>query len=284
MAQNIPLHRLKTRASTGVEIKHFRSDRMPKDASTLGAHRDDHYLFFVLESGSARVLLDFNEVHFQENMLTYILPGQVHHYLNSGVLSGWSIAVDASLVPTPCRDVFEGQLITQQPITLNAEQIDEVNRLLNLLQSRFNSNKDDAFNLPITYALLHAFINIVANAYSKPNTRGVRAPRAAEMARQFKALLTANVVAHKRASAYAEMMNVTEGYLNEVLKRITGFSITNLITNEVMLEAKRLLYYSQLNVKQIAHQLGYQDHTYFSRLFKKAEGITPLEFRHKHLK
>ena len=48
---------------------------------------------------------------------------------------------------------------------------------------------------------------------------------------------------------------------------------------EIMLEAKRLLYHSNCSVKEIAHELGYEDHTYFSRLFKKTVGDTPGEFR-----
>jgi AraC family transcriptional activator of pobA len=48
---------------------------------------------------------------------------------------------------------------------------------------------------------------------------------------------------------------------------------------EVVLEAKRLLYYSRLNVKEIAYELGYEDHTYFSRLFKQNTEMTPLAFR-----
>jgi len=75
------------------------------------------------------------------------------------------------------------------------------------------------------------------------------------------------------------MLNVSETYLNEALKKVTGLSVSYWIQQEVLLEAKRLLYYSEMNVKEIAHTLGYTDHTYFSRLFKKTEGTTPLLFR-----
>jgi AraC-like DNA-binding protein len=50
------------------------------------------------------------------------------------------------------------------------------------------------------------------------------------------------------------------------------------------MEAKRLLYYSDMNVKQIAHTLGYDDHAYFSRQFRKVTGITPLGFRVQYRK
>lgn len=100
-----------------------------------------------------------------------------------------------------------------------------------------------------------------------------------ELSQQFKKLLARHVQTQKSPSAYAAMLNVSETYLNEALKKTTGLSVSYWILNEVMLEAKRLLYYSDQNVKQIAHNLGYEDHAYFSRLFKKAEGVTPLTFR-----
>ncbi len=56
------------------------------------------------------------------------------------------------------------------------------------------------------------------------------------------------------------------------------------IMQEVVLEAKRLLYYSEMNTKEIAHTLGYEDHTYFSRIFKRTANLTPLEFRRHYRK
>jgi AraC-like DNA-binding protein len=46
-------------------------------------------------------------------------------------------------------------------------------------------------------------------------------------------------------------------------------------------EAKRLLYYTELDIKEIAFKLGYDDHTYFSRLFSKTVSMSPSAFRNK---
>lgn len=50
------------------------------------------------------------------------------------------------------------------------------------------------------------------------------------------------------------------------------------------MEAKRLLYYSQLTVKEIAHDLGYEDHSYFSRMFRKVTGVSAITFRDQYRK
>ncbi|MDB5159131.1 MAG: helix-turn-helix protein [Mucilaginibacter sp.] len=283
-AKTIPMHQLKHRADNGLEMSYFDLDDLPKAEEPLGAHRDDHYLFFVLGDGSASLMIDFHELHFSGNSIYYILPGQVHHRISNKVAGGWYVAVDTALVPTEYRDVFEGRLLLQQPVTLNEQQFEQTNQLLRLLYGKFKESNNDTFQLPVAYSLVQAFMGMVANYYCNQNDPGTKAPRSAELARQFKTLLADNLITHKSPSFYAGLMNVTEGYLNEVLKKITGFSVSNLIMNEVMLEAKRLLFYSTLNVKEIAHTLGYQDHTYFSRLFKNSESVTPLEFRGKYLK
>ena len=49
-----------------------------------------------------------------------------------------------------------------------------------------------------------------------------------------------------------------------------------------MMEAKRLLYYTELSIKEISNQLGYTDHSYFSRFFRKATGMSASYFRKQY--
>jgi AraC-like DNA-binding protein len=71
-------------------------------------------------------------------------------------------------------------------------------------------------------------------------------------------------------------------YLNECVKAVTGKSVTSQIQQRVTMEAKRLLYHSNRSVKEIAGDLGFDDHSYFTRLFTKVVGMTPLAFRAKN--
>jgi AraC family transcriptional activator of pobA len=88
----------------------------------------------------------------------------------------------------------------------------------------------------------------------------------------------------KSPGDYAAALHLSLSYLNEAVKEATGFTITYWIHQEVMLEAKRLLYHSSCTVKEIAYELGYEDPTYFSRLFKKTVGKTPGDFREQYRK
>jgi AraC family transcriptional activator of pobA len=78
------------------------------------------------------------------------------------------------------------------------------------------------------------------------------------------------------------MLHVSPAYLNECVKTTTGHSVSYWIQQQIILEAKRLLGYSDLSIKEIASGLGYDDYAYFTRLFTKAGGCTPARFRKKY--
>jgi AraC-like DNA-binding protein len=106
--------------------------------------------------------------------------------------------------------------------------------------------------------------------------------RAQLITRDFRKLVISNYKTLKSPGAYAAALHLSLSYLNEAVKETTGFPVSYWIQQEIVLEAKRLLYYNESSVKEIAHELGYDDHTYFSRMFKKTVGRTPMEFRRSY--
>ena len=72
-------------------------------------------------------------------------------------------------------------------------------------------------------------------------------------------------------------------YLNEAVKEVTGTSATLYIRNELILQAKRLLVYTGLAVKEVSDRLGIDDYAYFTRMFTQTTGISPTTFRQKNL-
>ncbi|TWR25713.1 AraC family transcriptional regulator [Mucilaginibacter pallidiroseus] len=282
--KNIPIHQLKDRTDMGMELWRYNLGDMPADDEVMGIHRDDHYIFFVVDGGDASLLIDFEKVTFTRNTLYYILPGQVHQAIDNERAAGWFLAVDASLIPADYREVFEGMLQIQQPCQLDGALMQQSTTLLNLLGQRYNASKTGAFNTPVLLSLLQSFLGIAASCYADACQTAIKVSRPVLLSQQFKRLLVQYMVTVKSPSAYADMLNVSESYLNESLKKTTGLPVSYWILNEVVLEAKRLLYYSSENVKEIAHKLGYEGHTYFSRLFKKSVGLTPLAFRAQYRK
>lgn len=80
----------------------------------------------------------------------------------------------------------------------------------------------------------------------------------------------------------AEKMSVSQRYLSDTLKKETGKTTTEHLQLYLIDEAKNILLNPSKSVSEIAHELGFEYPQYFSRLFKKKEGITPSEFREKY--
>ncbi len=88
-----------------------------------------------------------------------------------------------------------------------------------------------------------------------------------------------NYAMHKSVDFYADMCGFSVYYFTRLFTKNTGISPNKYITNVCIENAKNLLVYSNLSVKQIANTLGYWDPLYFSRIFKQTTGLSPKNFR-----
>ena len=84
---------------------------------------------------------------------------------------------------------------------------------------------------------------------------------------------------HHSTSDYAEMLNISTSALGKLVKKHFGKTLTNLVAERIIVEAKRELYLTSKTVKEISFSFGYTDEYYFSRFFKKHAGISPAIYR-----
>lgn len=280
--KSIPVDQLRDKTSAGLQIKAFRSDYTRQNKTgTIDAHRDDHYIFFLLTQGSGTLKVDLEDIALTAGQLYYILPSQVHYRVKVDRAGGWFLAVDMALIPPDLRDVFERRPNAQQPCGLTDYELKQYSNLLGLLCDEYTERRQDKYYLQIIHTLTRSFLAMAASTYSAIQTTENKHIRSAELARQFKDMLSVHICTIKSPSAYASKLNVSLGYLNETVKKVTGSTVSYWIQQELFSEAKRLLYHSDEDIKQIAHQLGYTDYSYFCRFFRKASGMSPLTFRMK---
>jgi AraC-like DNA-binding protein len=80
---------------------------------------------------------------------------------------------------------------------------------------------------------------------------------------------------------YAEKLNMSARNLNLISQSVFGKSITEIIETRKLIEARQLLLTSDKTVSEIGFELGYNEKSYFSRVFRKKTGITPTGFRNQ---
>jgi AraC-like DNA-binding protein len=249
------------------------------------AHRDDYYIFIFLEKGSAKLLVDFEEQEISENMVFCILPGQVHgfpfgnDYTN---VRGWFLMTDSVLVNDEYKEIFEKGSFVKSKIKLTDAEVNDLKQCISIINRRLNSGQQ-AVGQNVVHTLISSYIGMVAEVYQRGFPVSVN-NRLAAITALFKSLLSANYQSLKRPSEYASRLNLSPAYLNEAVKKTTGLSVGDCIRDEIVLQAKRLLFYTNLNVKEIAYALGYDDYAYFTRLFSKSAGVSPTQFRANYRK
>lgn len=148
---------------------------------------------------------------------------------------------------------------------------------------QFSERKQEKLFNSILKESCNTLVTLVISQYLAQSKNTDSHSRFELITKSFKSLLERDFVKIKSPGAYAECLNISTPYLNECVKTVTGNPVSFLIQQRVILEAKRLLCYSDKSIKEIAAELGYDDYSYFTRLFVKVTGMTPLNFRAKNL-
>lgn len=273
----IPLHSLGNNTS-GIEVRQLTEVGEEERSFINHIHRDDHYIFLFHKKGHARMIIDFKEVEASGTGVFCILPGQVHYGISMTDTLAWFLAVDGALVQEQFRTIFEERSGLLKISSATAERLEACFSVLKGLCQ-------EPDQLMVTRSMTDVVIGLFAGIFSAAEeSRDDAHSRTTIITRQFKSLLKGSFREMKRPSAYAEALNISPSYLNEAVKLTTGLPVSHWIQEEVIMEAKRLLFYTDNTVKQIADDLGFEDHTYFSRVFNRAEGMPPLAFRKKYRK
>ncbi|MDR1343617.1 MAG: helix-turn-helix domain-containing protein [Prevotellaceae bacterium] len=246
-------------------------------------HRDNYYLFLLLEYGEAHVLIDFKEYHIQSTALGCILPGQVHHGVPSNNVSGWIMCLDTVFIKDEWKEIFETIPVSGNSVIVpDAEALHDLQFCFELLDRKIRlANQPSAQHT--AYAMATALTGIIAELYRQRQAEAFN-KRLMSITLKFKTLVAAHLKTVKSPTQYASMLHISPTYLNEAVKTISGFPAGYWIRYAVTLEAKRLLFYTDRSIKEIAFELGYDDHTYFTRLFTKLSGMSPSLFRTNYRK
>lgn len=260
----------------GVDLEPI--DVLPEPFAT--AHRDDHYMFILQQKGQFVLEIDFKETKLKDASVCFVTPGQVHKYIKWKQAMGRFIFADVSLVPEQYREIFDAYQHVRQAVAVKTDAL--VFKSIPILEQLIGQEQS-ALNKLIVANQVGVIAGMVASAIIQSQSSGhtINGQRY-RIANRFKQLIRNNYKDIKQVQEYAALLAITPLHLNEVVKEITGFPASYWIQQEIILEAKRLLYYTTLDVKQVAYELGYEDHAYFSRFFKKNTGITALAFRIKN--
>lgn len=267
----LPINRMAAKCQSGIFVK--RSSDWSLHPPEVFPHRDDYYIFSFVDAGQVSAMVDFKKVELTGCQGIIVAPWQVHApVVGQPLPDAWLLFVAAEHISDSVRYKIERYTLLSQPIGFTPRQVFDLKALFRMLYENAYSN---LCLTAIATAVTEIFCGSIAISESGCN----RSSRYTSLVVRLRRLIDSHIAECRRPADYASMLNVSRVYLNEAVKAVTGVSAGEFIRSYAVLSAKRMLFHTDLDVNQIAEELGYDDTSYFSRMFKKETGQTPSEFR-----
>jgi AraC family transcriptional activator of pobA len=281
MKTEIPLRKL-NESGLGIMIDRMSDsfvDSIRKEVTR--AHRNDFCICILPERGKGTFFIDFKEVNLSTNELLFMYPGQVLRVIETQKIEGWVLFFDNNLIDDYLRSILEESLYQGPILNLSKEQKKWMFQLMEFLNTTSTAADMAAFHKPAIRSIVVSLIYKITAMYQASVTQDMKqhSLRSTAIVASFRKLLRDNYKDIKSPIEYANKMHISLGYLNDTLKMITGNTVSSSIQEEAIREAQRLLWHSDLSIKEIASTVGFDDPKYFSRIFSKITNKSPGQFR-----
>ena len=245
-------------------------------------HRHDYHELIWTRSGSGHHLIDGERVEVQPNTVTLIGRGQVHVFERASGLHGAVVRFGDELLHGDRAN--PAWLLGSRVARTVAVPPGDTNRLEATIESLAAEARrpPDGRSLDLQRHFLSALLLWVERWYEATRTQQRDADDAElQLYRRFAETLERDFARHHDARHYADELRVPQPALSKALTRITGRGTKELITDRRMLEAARLLRFTDLTIGEIAFRAGFSDQLYFSRAFKRHHGEAPMAYRER---
>jgi AraC family transcriptional regulator, transcriptional activator of pobA len=247
-------------------------------------HRTGFYGLTFIEGGVGKIHINNESYEFKDNMLITTSPGQIITLEVKSVTNGYVLFFMSEFLNFPKPETIESQFPF---FKLNAEMIgaikDEDDMTYKTLFRNINIEyyRREPEHLNIIRGYLLALLGLTSRHFLKTNGKINKAGRKYDLTAEFEKLVLENIPEHKSITQLSAKLSISPKHLNEIIKETTGGTTSAFITHLFMLEAKKLLLYSNLSISEIAYKLNFSDPSYFNKVFKKQFQVTPLEFRNQ---
>lgn len=245
-------------------------------------HRHNFYHFLLFTKGGGFHSIDFERSEIKAGQIYFMIPGQIHTWEFEGEMDGYVVNFDkdlfTSLLLRPdylSNFSFFSGLVRDEVFLIDDTKLGTVIEVLERIREQITDREFVRISLLYVFHLLgNQGDNSVSSEGSAYNYT---------LLRNFLHLIELNYKSLRLPKDYASLLYITPNHLNALCKELLGESAGELIRKRIVLEAKRLLVIRDYSISEIAYELNFSDNSYFTKFFKKIEGITPEEFRKNNI-
>ena len=264
------------------DLKDYRK-KSGKKAAIPHSHSYYQIIWFINTEGTH--IVDFKTYTIKENTILFVTKDQIHAFDDNYNCHGWLLHFNESFFMHSEVDFFLKYNIfkTQENpyYNLETEAIEAGKTYLDLISKELFDKNRFGFEDAVRF-LLKCFLINLERVHQKTGTEiSTLSDYHTMQFYKFKELIEANYKKRLSVDEYADLLNISSKTLNTITKTEGNKTPSLLITERVILEAKRLLKFTSLQIGEIAYRLGFKDTSYFIKFFKRHVALAPLVFRHE---
>lgn len=239
------------------------------------------YVLVYCASGKLTMGVDEKEFTLGSGNVLTITSGQWHYIKKSAKATGSILEFTLDFF---CKNDNDIELIFHNGLFCHFDLNEVIAVEKTILGTQLKLIRDELKKQPYQYLIsVHSRIELILIAINRAKVeRGDEIWKPDALFLKFLEAVRNNFEHNYSLSQFSKLLGTTDAKLNEQAKLHAGKTAQNVIYGLVASEAKRLLTYENLSVKEVAYKLGFNDPFYFSNFFKKHTDISPKSYQERH--
>jgi YesN/AraC family two-component response regulator len=240
-----------------------------------------------VKKGTGKVKADFSEYEFRENTIFAFAPYQPFLFEAAEGMEGLALhfhpdffCIHKHHQEVACNGVLFNNIYSPPFVTLDEQAMNNLEVILDQIKLEMQ-------NAALAqYEVLVSYLKIILITASRLKTRqqdeynkSIRGEKEPFILQNLKNFIEQHYKTKHSASEYADLLFISPKSLGKIIKTHFNKTLTDLISERIIIEAKRELYLTNKTIKEIAYELGYEDEYYFSRFFKNNVEVSPQLYR-----
>lgn len=257
----------------------FKISRFKEQIKKTRPHKHDEYNEFIfLSEGEGFHCIESEKFVVSTPEFYFLKPGQLHFWQFTSIPKGFVIIFKDTEFNVVNENLLIDLLRKLSDITRLEIQSDKYpTHILEDIFSEFQLNTQ--YSKEIIHGLLKALLGKLLQIRAEKPTNSNQPQPVYE---RFKQLMVKECPRIHKVNEFADLLNTTPQNLNIICRKQTGKSASDIITNQLLLEAKRYILHTDNTINEIAEILSFTDTSNFVKFFKRHENITPTQFRSKY--
>ena len=249
--------------------------------------RNNYYSLIWVQQGNGKIKADFAEYDFEANTLFAFSPYQPFMITSGKPLKGTAIffhpeffCIHKHHKEVSCNGVLYNNVYQPPFVLVDAVSAATFQMLCEQLQTEMQNPALAQYELLISYLKIFLITASRLKTQQQPDAaKEVKGNKEPFILQKLKDAIEENFKTKHSPADYAEMLYISPKALAKITKTHFHKTLSSLINERIIIEAKRELYLTDKTVKEIAYELGYEDEYYFSRFFKVNADVSPQLYR-----